>query len=82
VTRPEAAEADRPTSPWFPHPAVNNAAEYAGCHYKTLLRALQSGECRGYQPRRRGRWHIHRDDVDRWVRGEKPSTGKRNLRAA
>ncbi|MCP2168109.1 helix-turn-helix domain-containing protein [Goodfellowiella coeruleoviolacea] len=67
-------------SPWFPQPAVKNAAEYAGCHPKTLLAALQSGECKGYQAKARGRWRVHKDDVDRWIRGEKPA--RRRLGAA
>ncbi|RSM73481.1 DNA-binding protein [Kibdelosporangium aridum] len=68
---------DPDNSPWFPHPAAENGARYAGVHYKTLLGALQRGECRGYQAGPRGRWRVHRDDVDRWLRGERP---KRALR--
>lgn len=75
VPTPEQTSA----SPWFPHPAVQNAATYGGVHYKTLLGALQSGACRGYQAGPRGRWRVRQDDVDRYLRGERP---KRAMRRA
>lgn len=45
------------------------AAEYAGCHVDTLLAALRAGELRGSQRKVNGRWRIHRDDLDAWLRG-------------
>lgn len=59
---------------------VGAAAEYAGCHPKTVLRALRKGELVGYQ--RGGAncvWRIYQSDLDRWIRGEKPM---RKTRAA
>lgn len=46
------------------------AASYADCHPETVLAALRAGELRGSQRKPNGRWRIHRDDLDRWLRGE------------
>lgn len=51
---------------WFTAP---QAAEYAGCHVRTLQSALQAGELTGSQRVTGGRWRIHRDDIDAWLRG-------------
>lgn len=69
---------DTTVSPWMnPH----EAATYARRHYKTILTALQDCELRGHQSGARCRWSIHCDDVDKWLRGERPSRA-RKLRAA
>lgn len=47
------------------------AAVYAECHPQTILSALQAGELKGSQRKAQGRWRIHRDDLDKWLRGEK-----------
>lgn len=49
---------------------TKSAAEYTGYSPTTILRALESGDLVGHQPRgRRSRWRIHRDDLDVWLRG-------------
>ena len=48
---------------------VQEAAWLARCSCNTVRHALESGELRGYQRRKGGRWHIHREDVDAWMRG-------------
>lgn len=62
-TRPE-----RPAnSPWF---TQEEAAAHARSNYDTVGDALRSGELRGYQAGKGGKWRIHRDDIDAWIRGE------------
>lgn len=57
---------------------VSAAAKYAGCHPKTVIRALRKGELVGYQ---RGgvncTWRVYQSDLDRWIRGEKPKHMKK-----
>lgn len=65
-------------SPWMD---LHGAALRRGCHYKTALAAAQSGELRAYQSGTRRRWVAHVDDVDRWIRGERPARNRR-VRAA
>ena len=51
---------------------TKSAGVYAGVSTDTILDALQSGECRGYQRvSPGGKWRIHRDDLDAWMRGER-----------
>lgn len=57
---------------WF---TVHEAATYARRHYKTVLYALQEGSLKGSQRGARRRWSVHRDDLDRWIRGEAPKRG-------
>lgn len=54
-------------SPWR---TPKEAADYTRCSVDTLLDALRSQELRGYQSGSGGRWRIHLDDLDAWVRGE------------
>lgn len=54
-------------SPWL---KVPEAADRARCGVSTVLRALAAEELRGYQGGKGGRWRIHVDDLDAWVRGE------------
>ncbi|WP_408641765.1 helix-turn-helix domain-containing protein [Saccharopolyspora oryzae] len=56
-------------SPWM---TVSQVAAYASRSTKTVLRALQARQLAGSQPVRRGHWRIHRDDVDAWIRGDRP----------
>ena len=44
-------------------------SESAGRHITTVWLALESGELHGHQRARRGRWSIHPDAVDAWIRG-------------
>jgi excisionase family DNA binding protein len=64
---PRKTERD-PNSPWYNLP---DAATYAaGASSDTIGDALRSGELRGYQAAAGGKWRIHRDDLDAWIRGE------------
>lgn len=54
-------------TPWLTAP---EAAVYAHRHPDTINRALRNGELAGNQPTRKGRWLIHRDALDAWIRGE------------
>lgn len=73
-----------------PFMTTAEVAEYARCSVKTVERAWadyrQSGGSRGLratQPRGPySRLLIHRDDVERWVRGEAPIASARRLRRA
>lgn len=68
-------------SPWM---TTRQVADYAGRHRDTVLLALRRKELKGAQ--REGRanatWRVHRDDVDRWMRGERPARGNPRLRSA
>ncbi|MCU1680964.1 MAG: hypothetical protein JWQ81_1703 [Amycolatopsis sp.] len=52
--------------------SVAAASRYAACHPKTLLRALQRQELRGYQRGLNCKWRIYQSDLDAYIRGEKP----------
>lgn len=58
--------------------SVSSASAYADCHPKTLLRALRRQELRGYQRGQNCKWRIYQDDLDAWVRGEKPITARKS----
>lgn len=47
------------------------AAEHAGCHVDTVLKALEGAELHGYQRKPGGRWRVHIDCLDSWCAGEK-----------
>lgn len=55
------------TGPWL---TVPEAAERARAGVSTVLRALQAEELRGSQITKGGKWRVHVDDLDAWVRGE------------
>lgn len=68
-------------SPWL---TVRETAAYSRRHKDTVLRALR--ECqrnggrsglKGLQQRANTTYRIHRDDVDRWMRGDAPARGLR-----
>ena len=59
-----------PSSPWMTVPQVQT---YSATGKADVLAALADGSLRGYQRRAGGRWRIHRDDVDSWLRGEAPA---------
>lgn len=56
---------------------TDQAAEYAGCHVQTVLKALAAGDLHGGQrikdgePVKGGRWSIRRECLDAWLDGEK-----------
>lgn len=52
--------------------SAREAAEYTGRHHKTILKAAEAGELRGYQQGRRSPWAFQLPDLDRWMRGEQP----------
>lgn len=41
----------------------------AGRHLVTVHLALERGELHGHQRVRRGRWQVHPDAVDAWIKG-------------
>lgn len=49
-----------------PHEAARRAGRRS---VWTVYRALESGELHGHQRKRGGRWQIHPEAVDAWVRG-------------
>jgi excisionase family DNA binding protein len=55
---------------WF---TTRQAAEYAGCNIQTIADACRSGALQAGQPfgGAGGRWRIHRDALDQWLRGER-----------
>lgn len=70
---PEQPQAD---TPWM---TPREAAAWSRRHYQTVYDALRLYEAtrhkqglRGYRSDG-GRWSIHRDDVDAWIRGERPA---------
>lgn len=54
-------------SPWM---TTNETAAYARCHVNTVNKAARSGELRGSQTGRSGKWLFHREAVDAWIKGE------------
>jgi hypothetical protein len=58
--------------------STSQAADYAGKHRDTILRALEAGELHGGQrmdketgkPKKGGRWSIRRECLDAWLDGE------------
>lgn len=66
-------------SPWM---TVKETGEYMRRHPQTVLHLLHTEQLRGSQPAgRNGSWHIHRDDVDDFIRNAKPKR-KRRLKSA
>lgn len=77
---PPPAPAARPSAqpkPTVTRPAIDTpwlitaeAAQYARCSEDEIRDALASGELHGTQRRPGGRWRIHRDWLDAWLRGD------------
>lgn len=44
-------------------------ADLTGRHVDNVRRALENGVLHGHQPMRKGRWNVHPDAVDAWVKG-------------
>jgi excisionase family DNA binding protein len=55
-------------SPWL---TVRQACERAQRGKQMILAALADESLTGHRPGERGRWRIHVEDLDAWVRGEK-----------
>lgn len=51
---------------WFD---ARQAALYSGMHWRTITDALRDGSLSGSQRVDKGKWRIHRDDLDNWLRG-------------
>lgn len=49
---------------------TSQAAEYAGCHPATVLKAAEAGELHGGQRMKGGRWSFRRECIDAWLDGE------------
>ena len=47
------------------------AADHAGCHRDTVLKAVEAGELHGSQRKKNGRWRIHVDCLDAWIKGQR-----------
>lgn len=60
-------ESEDVQSPWLTLP---QAVSYSKRGRTLITEALHRGELRGYQATPAGRWTIHRDDLDAWIRGE------------
>jgi hypothetical protein len=54
-------------TPWLTVTEANTPARIAA---SDLHRALAAEEFRGYQRVKGGKWRIHVDDLDAWIRGE------------
>lgn len=55
-------------SPWL---TVAQARVYTGRGRRTILNALADESLVGHRTGERARWHIHVDDLDAWMRGER-----------
>jgi excisionase family DNA binding protein len=63
-------------APWL---TVRQAASRTQRGKQTILNALACEELRGYRRGDRGRWRIHYQDLDAWVRGEKADVQIRTI---
>jgi hypothetical protein len=70
-------------SPWM---TTRQVAEYSGRHRDTVLLKLKeyarTGRTglKGFQQNgANATWRVHREDVDRWMRGEAPARGIRRI---
>ncbi|MGH3627488.1 MAG: helix-turn-helix domain-containing protein [Sciscionella sp.] len=75
MTVPDPQRPPSAATPWL---TVAEAAIRARRVRQTVRRALEVGDLDGHQTRRGGRWQIHIDAVDAWVRG-KPITTQRQI---
>jgi excisionase family DNA binding protein len=53
-----------------PYLTTKECAAYTRRTVASIANALRAGELRGAQPTRKGKWLVHRDDLDAWMRGE------------
>jgi hypothetical protein len=53
--------------------APKEIAAHSGHHVKTVLTALRRGDLVGYQRAAGCSWRAYPEDVDRWIRGERPA---------
>ena len=64
MTAPKVIE-----SPWM---TLAEVCSYGRIGRKEVLAALNSDELVGHQTKAGGRWRVHREDVDSWLRGTAP----------
>lgn len=57
---------------------VDEANQRTGVSQTDLYEALRSKELKGYRRADKGKWRIHVDELDAWMRGERVP----NLRSA
>lgn len=55
------------STPWL---TLAESAAYSKRGKNTVWQALAAGELRGNQTGRNGKWLVHRDDLDAWIKGE------------
>jgi excisionase family DNA binding protein len=55
---------------WMTVPEV---VDYARSSRTEVHEALRTGRLRGHQVKAQGKYRIHRDDVDAWLRGVAPA---------
>lgn len=68
------------SSPWM---TVPEAAQYARRGHSAVYDACRTGQLKATQSvAPRGKWQIHRDDVDTWLRGGIAMKPARNRRAS
>lgn len=75
----EGISAPPPVQPATPWMTVQQVATYSGHHPDFIYDVLHEFEAtrgrsglRGFQRTVKAKWCIHRDDVDAWIRGERP----------
>lgn len=56
-------------TPWM---TVREVQAYSRQGRREVLDALGDGSLRGHQRKPGGKWTVHRDDVDAWLRGDQP----------
>ncbi len=57
---------------------VGDVAEYLSLDPQTVSRKAQTGELPGFKVG--NRWRFDRDDIDRWIVGQKNNTGELSVR--
>lgn len=50
--------------------STRTAADHAGCHPDTVLKACESGELHANQRKKKGRWRINVGCLDAWCAGD------------
>lgn len=65
-------------SPWM---LLADVVKYARSSRTEILAALADGSLRGHQRTQGGKWRVHREDVDSWLRGEPPAPIADRIRA-
>lgn len=80
ATQSEVSGADdAPRSPWL---TLREAADISRRHYQTVWQAAAKGDLRSTQQCAGGRRVVHKDDLEAWMRGERPTGRRRGPRAA